>query len=98
MHCLAHPDGELATARACKKKNVVMGLSSFSTTSLEDVAETLGDHPHVLQLYLMEDRQHSTRMIQRAKKAGYKAVFLTVRPYMISIGARLTVNRSIRQC
>ncbi|KAL9089928.1 MAG: hypothetical protein Q9159_002285 [Coniocarpon cinnabarinum] len=78
MHCLAHPDGELATARACKNKNVIMGLSSFSTTSLEDVAQELGSHPHVLQLYLMEEREHSRNMIQRAKKAGYKAVFLTV--------------------
>lgn len=85
MQRLAHPDGELATARACKNKNVVMGLSSFSTTSLEDVATELGDHPHVLQLYLMEDREHSKAMIQRAKKAGYKAVFLTVsKPERIS--------------
>ena len=79
MHCLAHPDGEIATARACKNKNVILGLSSFSTTSLEDVAHECGSHPRVLQLYLMEDREHSRKMVQRAKKAGYKAVFLTVR-------------------
>lgn len=78
MQCLAHADGELATARACKKAGVVMGLSSFATTSLEDVAEQLGDHPHVLQLYLFEERAHSERMIRKAKAAGYKAVFLTV--------------------
>lgn len=56
-----------------------MGLSSFSTHSLEDVAEQCGDHPRVLQLYLMEDREHSRDMVMRAKGAGYKAVFLTVR-------------------
>lgn len=78
MQCLAHPDGERATARACKNRNVVMGLSSFSTTSLEDVATELGEHPHVLQLYLMEEREHSVAMIERAKRAGYKAVLLTV--------------------
>ena len=55
-----------------------MGLSSFSTHSLEDVAKECGDHPRVLQLYLMEERGHSRDMINRAKKAGYKAVFLTV--------------------
>ena len=79
MHCLAHPDGEIATTRACKNKNVILGLSSFSTTSLEDVARECGSHPRVLQLYLMEDREHSRKMVQRAKRAGYKAVFLTVR-------------------
>jgi (S)-2-hydroxy-acid oxidase len=79
MQGLAHSEGELATARACKNMNIVMGLSSFSTTSLEDVKEALGpEHPGALQLYLFEDRDQSERLIQRAKKAGYKAVFLTV--------------------
>lgn len=78
MQCLAHGDGELATARACKKMDVVMGLSSFSTTSLEDVKGALGDHPGALQLYLFEEREKSRKLIQRAKNAGYKAVFLTV--------------------
>ena len=48
MQCLAHPDGEIATARACRKADVVMGLSSFSTSSLEDVAEASGSSPRVL--------------------------------------------------
>ncbi|CAO2652017.1 Nn.00g003000.m01.CDS01 [Neocucurbitaria sp. VM-36] len=79
MQCLAHPDGEIATARACKEMGVVMGLSSFSTTSLEDVKDALGDeHPGALQLYLFEEREKSRQLIQRAKKAGYKAVLLTV--------------------
>ena len=79
MQCLAHGDGELATARACREMGVVMGLSSFSTTSLEDVKTGLGpEHPAALQLYLFEERHHSEKLIQRAKKAGYKAVMLTV--------------------
>lgn len=78
MQCLAHDDGELATARACKNMGIIMGLSSFSTTSLEDVRDALDDHPAVLQLYLFEDREKSQALIQRAKKAGYKAVMLTV--------------------
>ncbi|TKA70192.1 hypothetical protein B0A49_07859 [Cryomyces minteri] len=78
MQCLAHPDGEIATARACKKAGMVMGLSSFATSTLEDVAEAIGSTPHVLQLYLFEEREHSRKLIARAKKAGYKAVFLTV--------------------
>jgi (S)-2-hydroxy-acid oxidase len=78
MQCLAHGDGELATARACANMDIVMGLSSFSTTSLEDVKGALGDHPGALQLYLFEDRAKSQKLIQRAKKAGYKAVMLTV--------------------
>lgn len=78
MQKLAHPDGELATARACKEANVAMGLSSFATTTLENVAKASEDNPNVLQLYLFENQEHSRKLIQRAKKAGFKAVFLTV--------------------
>lgn len=79
MQRLAHADGELGTARACKDMNVAMGLSSFATHSLEEVAEASeGKIPKVLQLYLFEEREHSRKLIQRAKKAGFKAVFLTV--------------------
>lgn len=78
MQRLAHSDGELATARACKEQGVIMGLSSFATTTLEEVGEACGNAPNVLQLYLFEDREHSNKMIQRAKAAGYKAVVLTV--------------------
>jgi (S)-2-hydroxy-acid oxidase len=38
MQCMAHPDGEKATARACASMRTAMILSSWSTTSLEDVA------------------------------------------------------------
>ncbi|KAL8835779.1 MAG: hypothetical protein Q9170_003173 [Blastenia crenularia] len=78
MQCLAHPDGEAATARACRKAGIPMGLSSFATTTLEEVAVESGDNPRILQLYLFEEREHSRKLIQRAKRAGYKAVFLTV--------------------
>jgi len=78
MQCLAHHDGELGTARACRDMNIAMGLSSFATTSLEDVAKESGENPNVLQLYLFESREHSRKLIQRAKRAGFKAVFLTV--------------------
>lgn len=78
MQCLAHSDGELGTAGACKKANVAMGLSSFATKTLEEVAEASGEIPNVLQLYLFEEKEHSKKLIQRAKNAGFKAVFLTV--------------------
>ena len=78
MQRLAHSDGEMATSRACAKYNIPMGLSSFATTTLEDVASASSNNPLVLQLYLFEDRDHSRKLISRAKQAGYRAVFLTV--------------------
>ena len=78
MQKLAHSDGEIGTARACKSMGVAMGLSSFATASLEEVAEASQGNPNVLQLYLFEEREHSRELLKRAKKAGFKAVFLTV--------------------
>ena len=78
MQKLAHSDGELGTARACKEMGVAMGLSSFATASLEEVAEASDGNPNVLQLYLFEEREKSKELLARAKKAGFKAVFLTV--------------------
>jgi (S)-2-hydroxy-acid oxidase len=78
MQCLAHSDGETGTANACRDMNIAMGLSSFATKTLEEVAEASQDNPNVLQLYLFENRDHSIKLINRAKKAGFKAVFLTV--------------------
>lgn len=78
MQKLAHSDGEIGTAKACKEMGVAMGLSSFATASLEEVAEASDGNPNVLQLYLFEEREHSRKLLERAKKAGFKAVFLTV--------------------
>jgi (S)-2-hydroxy-acid oxidase len=78
MQCLAHPDGEIGTANACRDMGIAMGLSSFATKTLEEVAEVSGENPNVLQLYLFESREHSIKLIERAKNAGFKAVFLTV--------------------
>jgi isopentenyl diphosphate isomerase/L-lactate dehydrogenase-like FMN-dependent dehydrogenase len=38
LHQMAHPDGELATARAAASAGVLMTLSSISSTPMEDVA------------------------------------------------------------
>jgi isopentenyl diphosphate isomerase/L-lactate dehydrogenase-like FMN-dependent dehydrogenase len=40
---MATPDGELATARACNKLDVPFVLSSWATTSNEDVGRAAPD-------------------------------------------------------
>ncbi|KAK5063413.1 hypothetical protein LTR69_004119 [Exophiala sideris] len=78
MHCLAHPDGEKATSRAAGKMGVPMGLSTYSTVSLEDVKREGGQNPYAFQLSIVKDRQMSLNWIKRAEAAGYKALFITV--------------------
>jgi isopentenyl diphosphate isomerase/L-lactate dehydrogenase-like FMN-dependent dehydrogenase len=74
---LAHPEGELATARAAAAAGTIMTLSTMASASIEEVAEA-SDGPKWFQLYVHPDRNVSKRMVQRAEAAGYKAVCLTV--------------------
>lgn len=80
IQAMAHPDGELATSRACARRGVHMGVSSFSNYSVEEVrAAGLGVAPlqHAMQLYTMQDRTAQLRIIRRAEEAGCAAIFLT---------------------
>ncbi|KAH2910560.1 hypothetical protein V6000_009075 [Aspergillus fumigatus] len=75
---LAHPDGELAASRAAAKYGICMGLSSYSNYSLEDVAAQGTGNPYVMQMCVLRDRSITIQLLERAQKAGYKALFLSV--------------------
>jgi len=86
-HQLAHPDGELATARATASQGITMGASTFSNASLENVikagrevkrAEGIPEPNYWLQLYCFHQTEVGENLIRRAEKAGYKALVLTV--------------------
>jgi L-lactate dehydrogenase (cytochrome) len=74
---LAHPDGEVAAARAANKAGTAFTLSTGSSISIEEVA---GAAPGRLwfQLYLWRDRDVVRDLLQRAERAGYRALVLTV--------------------
>ena len=55
-----------------------MMLSSWSTTSIEDVAEASGSGLRWFQLYIFRDRELTKSLVQRAERAGYKAIVVTV--------------------
>lgn len=92
IQAIAHPDGELGTARAAAKAGVMQGISSYSSYSIQDIAdagrEVLQEQQqqqqkqqwqpgHVIQMYPMNDRGLQERILQRAEDAGCLAVFLT---------------------
>jgi len=82
FQCLAHPDGEVATALAAVNMGVGMILSTLSTKSIEEVAmtceNTSSDAPRWFQLYIHKDRGLTRALVERAYAAGYKALCLTV--------------------
>lgn len=76
MQRMAHPDGELATARACGALDVAMCLSSLSTTALEEVrAATKG--PLWMQVYISQDRGFTRALVERADAAGFDGFAVT---------------------
>ncbi len=77
FHALAHPDGELATARAAAAEGTVMVVSTMSGFPLEDVAAAARG-PKWFQLYAFRDRGVTRALVERAEAAGYGAVCLTV--------------------
>jgi isopentenyl-diphosphate delta-isomerase len=78
VQSLVHDDAELATAAACDELNVPFILSSLSSTSMEAVAEELGDTPKWFQFYWSSDEDIARSFLNRAEDAGYDAIVVTV--------------------
>ena len=77
MQKLAHPEGECATARACRAAGTLMVTSTTATTSLNEVIAS-SPGPMWFQLYLYQDRAKSRALIEEAVRSGYTGVMLTV--------------------
>jgi isopentenyl diphosphate isomerase/L-lactate dehydrogenase-like FMN-dependent dehydrogenase len=74
---LAHPTGEVATAKAAGAAKTLMTLSTLSTFSIEEVM-AVATGPVWFQLYVFKDRAISASLVKRAEVAGCKAVVFTV--------------------
>jgi (S)-3,5-dihydroxyphenylglycine transaminase len=82
-HTLVHPEGELATARAAGPAGLPFVVSTFAGRTFEDIASAAGSPQLWLQVYCFRDRCVTQRLIERAKRAGFEALVLTVdAPYM----------------
>ena len=78
VQSIAHPDGELAVARAARSSGVPMLLSTYSSHSIEEVASELGDTPRWFQLYWLSNREITESLVRRAEATGYEAIVVTV--------------------
>jgi 4-hydroxymandelate oxidase len=76
FHRLAHPDGELATARAAAKAGVIMIVSMASTVAIEEIAETGVDL--WFQLYVQPDLGFTEQLIRRAEAVACAALVVSV--------------------
>jgi 4-hydroxymandelate oxidase len=92
LHMLAHPDGELATARAAGSAGVVFCVSTFGSYSMEDVAEAASG-PRWFQLYCYKDRGLTENLVERAVASRYEAIVLTADAPVVSRRLRDVRNR-----
>tara|TARA_Y100000590_G_scaffold19479_1_gene22913 strand:- start:6326 stop:7480 length:1155 start_codon:yes stop_codon:yes gene_type:complete len=77
MHRLYHHLGERATARAADKMGTMFGISTMSTTSIEEIGQ-LTNGPKLFQLYIHKDKGLTDNLIERCKKSGFNSMCLTV--------------------
>jgi 4-hydroxymandelate oxidase len=95
FQCLAHPDGEIATAKAAAKLGSVMVLSTLATTSMEEVARVRNQAPQWFQLYVHRDRGLTRALVERAYAAGFQALCLTVDAPVLGKRERDTRNQFV---
>lgn len=78
MQRMAHPDGECASARAAQEMGTIFIMSTLSTSSIEEVAQSAPKAIKWFQLYIYKDREVTKNLVLRAEKAGFEALVLTV--------------------
>ncbi|HEX6478643.1 MAG TPA: alpha-hydroxy acid oxidase [Ktedonobacteraceae bacterium] len=77
LHCLAHPEGECATAQGAGMAGTLMIASTTSTRNIEEIAGA-ATGPLWFQLYVYPSLQVAEKLVRRAEAAGYRAIVLTV--------------------
>ncbi len=76
-HRMAHPDGEVATARGAATRNATMILSTMTSTGVEEVARARTS-PIWYQLYPNSEWQVNVALVRRAEAAGCPVIVCTV--------------------
>lgn len=71
-------EGEVAGAGAAGAAGIPFTLSTMGTTSIEDVAAANPGGRNWFQLYLWKDRERSMALVERAARAGFDTLVVTV--------------------
>ncbi|MDQ6436970.1 alpha-hydroxy acid oxidase [Mesorhizobium sp. LHD-90] len=95
-------DGEIGSAKAAAAAGIPFALSTGSITPMERVKEEAGGRLW-LQLYVWPQREMTRELIDRARKADYEALIVTVdtpvapfRPYNLKNGFSIPFRLSSR--
>jgi len=83
VQTLAHPAGELATARAAADMDLTYVHSTQSAYSMEEVAAVIGKGSRWYQLYWPNNDELCVSFLQRARAAGYTHLVITLDTTML---------------
>jgi lactate 2-monooxygenase len=75
---LAHPEADVAVARAARAEGVPMVFSNQASKPMEDCAEALGDNPRWFQLYWSSSDELVESFVGRAEACGCEAIVVTL--------------------
>jgi lactate 2-monooxygenase len=78
VQTLAHPQGDLASARAANQLGLTYIHSTQGAYKMEDVAAANGDGSRWYQLYWPTDDDLAVSFLRRAKAAGYTHLVITL--------------------
>jgi isopentenyl diphosphate isomerase/L-lactate dehydrogenase-like FMN-dependent dehydrogenase len=84
---ILHAEGELASARAAAGLGLPFTLSTAASRPMEEVAqaaESAGNGVRWFQLYWGKNPELTASMLQRAERAGYKALVVTLDTSMLA--------------
>ena len=75
---LAHPQADLAVARAARAARVPMIFSNQASFPMEDCAAAMGDSPRWFQLYWSRSHELAASLVRRAEHCGCEALVITL--------------------
>jgi len=81
---IIHSEAEVAAARAAASLGLPFALSTVSSRSIEEVANSAGKAMLWFQLYWGKNPELTASMLQRAERAGYKALVVTLDTSMLA--------------
>ena len=96
--CAQDGHGDLATARAAALTGVPMVASTLSVDPLKSVADEFKATGGYNQLYTPTDRELAASLVQRAERAGFKAIVVTLDAWMLNGVPAISPRPTFRSC
>jgi L-lactate dehydrogenase (cytochrome)/lactate 2-monooxygenase len=80
---MAHPEADLAAARAARSLGIPMVISTQGSVPMEETARALGESPRLYQLYWSSDETVVRSLVERAEAIGSDAIVVTLDTHLL---------------